>query len=64
MRVCGACKGTGVVKYDICDACDGEGIDGGSTFTVGKIQHRKSAEFEVEQKKIKFDKKNASRSEV
>lgn len=68
MKICGACKGSGIVTLafgqDICEVCDGEGVDNNSTFTVGKIQRRKSAEFEVEQKKIKFDKKNASRSEA
>lgn len=62
MKLCGVCRGEGSVNYEVCVACDGEGLDSSSTFTVGKVQRRKSAEFEVEQKKIKFDKKNASRS--
>lgn len=62
MKLCGACKGEGVVSFEICESCDGEGFDNRGTFTVGKIQRRKSAEHEVEQKHIKFDKKNASRS--
>ncbi|WP_090739399.1 hypothetical protein [Paenibacillus sp. Mc5Re-14] len=64
MKICGVCKGSGALNQDICEACDGEGIDSNSTFAVGKVQRRKSAEFEVEQKKVKFDKKNASRSEA
>ncbi|OME54093.1 hypothetical protein BSK59_16055 [Paenibacillus odorifer] len=70
MKLCGTCKGTGEIEValkhsfaiEICNTCDGEGIDGHATFTVGKVQRRKSAEHEVEQKHIKFDKKNASRS--
>ncbi|EJW13933.1 hypothetical protein M5X02_20305 [Paenibacillus alvei] len=62
MKLCGVCKGEGYVNFEVCETCDGEGIDNRGTFTVGKIQRRRSAEYEVEQKKIKFDKKNASRS--
>lgn len=62
MKLCGACKGEGSVNFEICDVCDGEGIDNRGTFTLDKVQRRRSAEFEVEQKKIKFDKKNATRS--
>ncbi|MCY9757684.1 hypothetical protein M5X00_26000 [Paenibacillus alvei] len=62
MKLCEVCKGEGYVNFEVCETCDGEGIDNRGTFTVGKIQRRRSAEYEVEQKKIKFDKKNASRS--
>lgn len=62
MKLCRACGGEGFVNFEVCVACDGEGLDSHSAFTVGKNQRRKSSEFEVEQKKIKFDKKNASRS--
>lgn len=66
MKLCGTCKGSGEVDYygiiDVCDECDGEGVANGSTYTVEKIQRRKHTDTEVEQKKVKFDKKNASRS--
>ncbi|TVX85986.1 hypothetical protein [Paenibacillus agilis] len=62
MKLCGTCKGEGSINFEICRACDGEGVYNRGTFTVGKVQRRRSAEFEVEQKKIKFDKKNANRS--
>lgn len=61
MKLCRVCKGTGEVNYDTCNVCDGEGVDQTSTFTVGKVRRNKSAEFEVAEKKIKFDKKNAQR---
>lgn len=62
MKLCGACKGSGEVNYDICVRCDGEGIEQKTTFTVDKIRRHKSNEFEVNEKRIKFDKKNAQRS--
>lgn len=61
MKICNACRGTGEVNYEICSHCDGEGVDQTSTFTVGKVRRSKKAEFEVTEKKIKFDKKNAQR---
>lgn len=61
MKICGTCKGTGEVNYEICERCGGEGLDGTASFTVGKVQRRAKAEYEVQEKKIKFDKKNASR---
>lgn len=62
MKLCGACKGKGVINFNVCEVCGGEGIDVNSTFTIGKIQRRRSSEQEIEPKRIKFDKKNASRS--
>jgi RecJ-like exonuclease len=63
MKLCGSCRGTGIVNsYEVCSSCDGEGIDTKASFTVGRVQRRIKAEVEIEEKKIKFDKKNAIRS--
>jgi DnaJ-class molecular chaperone len=62
MKLCSSCTGKGIVNFEICGRCGGEGVDNMATFTVGKVNRRKNAEFEIEEKKIKFDKKNAIRS--
>lgn len=64
MKICKGCAGKGVVGYDLCDKCGGEGLDQTASFTLGKNQRRKSAdlEFERREKKVKFDKKNAARN--
>ena len=63
MKLCRSCKGKGIIGFDLCDDCGGEGLDPVASFTLGKNQRRKTAELEFEKKdkKIKFDKKNASR---
>jgi DnaJ-class molecular chaperone len=64
MKLCSSCNGKGIINFEVCDHCDGEGIDPNSTFTVGRANRRKTSvlEFEREEKKVKFDKKNASRN--
>lgn len=68
MKLCSACKGTGMLANDICVECDGEGVDSNMTFVRGKITRRSQPmEFSEHQAKkektMKLDKKNAVRGE-
>lgn len=61
MKLCSSCNGRG------CESCNYEGIDAQVSFTVGKINRRRELshdEYETKRNKsMKFDKKNAMRSE-
>jgi len=62
MKLCNTCGGLGEAHGDICPDCDGEGVNNAGTFTVGRVRRSKTVDMEIEERKIKIDKKNARRT--